>query len=563
MPAAHITDLSLLAAIDGFIILGDTAGDRAGSSVASAGDVNGDGIDDLIVGAPRGNDGGTDAGEAYVVYGVAGTMRGTVDLSILTAAQGFVIQGDAAGDLAGFSVSSAGDVNGDGIDDIVVGAPQGNDGGTVAGEAYVIYGVAGTTRGTLDLSALTAAQGFIIQGDADYDFAGRGVASAGDINGDGIDDLIVGAPFGDDGGTDAGEAYVIYGQTGAIRGTLDLGSLTAAQGFIIQGDTAGDQAGRNVASAGDVNGDGIDDLIVGAALGDDGGTTAGEAYVIYGEAGATRGRVDLTGLTAAQGFIIQGDAAGDAAGGSVASAGDINGDGLDDLIVGALRGDDGGTSAGEAYVIYGQTGASRGTLDLTALTAAQGFIIQGDMAGDYAGLSVSGAGDVNGDGIDDLIVGAPYSDDGGTFAGEAYVIYGQTGATRGTLDLTGLTAAQGFIIQGDTAYDSAGFSVASAGDANGDGIDDLIVGAPFGDDGGLFAGEAHVVFGGSVNGFGAVVDLTSLLSPYGFIILGKTPGDQAGFSVSAAGDVNGDGLDDLIVGAPYADDGGNDAGEAM
>jgi len=132
----------------------------------------------------------------------------------------------------------------------------------------------------LDLSTLTAIDGFIIQGGASDDYAGFSVSSAGDVNGDGIDDLIVGARYGDDGGTNAGEAYVIYGQAGATRGTLDLSTLTAAQGFVIQGDAAGDQAGRSVSGAGDVNGDGIDDLIVGAPLGDDGGFDAGEAYVI-------------------------------------------------------------------------------------------------------------------------------------------------------------------------------------------------------------------------------------------------------------------------------------------
>ena len=134
--------------------------------------------------------------------------------------------------------------------------------------------------------------------------------------------------------------------------------------------------------------------------------------------------VDLSALTPSAGFIIQGDAAGDRAGFSVSSAGDVNGDGIDDLIVGAPFGDDGGTDAGEAYVIYGVTGSARGTVDLTNLVASDGFVIQGDLAGDWAGISVSSAGDVNGDGISDLIVGALYSDLGGEKSGEAYVIYG-------------------------------------------------------------------------------------------------------------------------------------------
>src|SRR5262249_38145127 len=152
------------------------------------------------------------------------------------------IQGDTAGDNAGLSVSSAGDINGDGLDDLIVGAWHGDDGGTDAGEAYVVYGKASLTN--IDLTTLTAAQGFIIQGDMAFDWAGFSVSSAGDVNGDGFDDMIVGAPQGDNGGTDAGEAYVVFG--GTSLASIDLTNFTAAQGFIIQGDVAGDQAGRNV-----------------------------------------------------------------------------------------------------------------------------------------------------------------------------------------------------------------------------------------------------------------------------------------------------------------------------
>ncbi|MCP4306135.1 MAG: hypothetical protein GY788_14900, partial [bacterium] len=299
------------------------------------------------------------------------------------------------------------------------------------------------------------------------------------VNGDGFDDLIVGARLGDDGGDKAGEAYVVFGSGSGFgtdvsgRQVLYLADLTAAEGFIIQGDDADDRAGWSVSSAGDVNGDGFDDLIVGAPYG--GGGTAGEAYVVFGtDAGfgtpdvASRQVIDLTGLTAAEGFIIQGDEGGDRAGFSVSSAGDVNGDGFDDLIVGASYGDDGGGTAGEAYVVFGTDAgfgtpdvASRQVIDLTGLTAAEGFIIQGDSGDDEAGSSVSSAGDVNGDGFDDLIVGAPGGDDGGDDAGEAYVVFGSGSGFgsdvvgRQVIDLTSLSAAEGFIIQGDAGHDQA------------------------------------------------------------------------------------------------------------
>jgi hypothetical protein len=335
---------------------------------------------------------------------------------------------------------------------------------------------------------------------------------------------------------------------------------------MIQGDSANDSAGYKVSSAGDVNGDGFDDLIVGAPMGDNGGgTDAGEAYVIFGKASGF-GTIDLTTLSPANGFMIQGDRAGDRAGWSVSAAGDVNGDGLADLIIGAPRGDNGGTDAGEAYVVFGKTTGFGAVLDLASLTPSDGFIIQGDTLIDQAGISVSSAGDVNGDGFDDLIVGAPGGDDGGPNSGEAYVVFGKASGF-GTIDLTNLSAANGFIIQGDADADQTGWSVAAAGDVNGDGFDDLIVGAPMGDNGGIDAGEAYVLFGkasgfGQVVGASRVIDLTNLTFPDGFIIQGDVLGDQAGWSVSAAGDINNDGFADLIVGAPMGDDGGNNAGEA-
>jgi VCBS repeat-containing protein len=379
------------------------------------------------------------------------------DLTYVTPSLGFVIQGDAAEDGTGSSVSAAGDVNGDGFVDLIVGAPFGNDGGSNAGEAYVVFGKAaglgtvdGSGRAMLDLTSLSPADGFVIQDDVTGDNAGWSVSAAGDINGDGFADVIIGAPGGDDGGNYAGEAYVVFGGAsglgtldGAGRSVVDLASFSPAQGFIVRGDAAGDATGIGVSSAGDVNGDGLADLIVGASLGDDGGDIAGEAYVVFGKAsgfgtvdGTGRSVVDLTSLSPANGFVIQGDAAGDEAGYSLSSAGDVNGDGIADLIVGARGGDDGGSNAGEAYVVFGTTsgfgtvdGTGRSVVDLTTLAAANGFVVQGDEATDWAGLSVSKAGDVNGDGFADIIVGAPLGADAGVNAGEAYVVF--RGAPRG------------------------------------------------------------------------------------------------------------------------------------
>ena len=601
-----------------------------GYSASRAGDVNGDGLADLIVGARWGGDGDDDAGEAYIIYGKAdpdtgdgaagtqfgaaekeGAMRQFLDTTHLAAADGFVIQGDAAYDNLGESVSAAGDVNGDGLADLIVGAHQGRDGGTNAGEAYIIYGKAGTT-GTQFGEAV--ALSVSVNTDMEHPVTTTITTTLGE---------------GDSAPADS-----------VVRRVLDTTELAPAAGFIIQGDVGGDYLGKSVSGLGDINGDGLADLIVGAYRGGDGGTDAGEAYIVYGKVdadgdgtqfGSTEGVgmamrqvLDTTDLAAADGFILLADAAGDRLGWSVSGAGDINGDGLADLIVGALYGDDGGnTFAGEAYIVYGKIdadgdgtqfgtaemeGEMRQVLDTTKLAPAEGFVLQGDRAFDQLGWSVSGAGDINGDGLDDLIVGANVGSDGGTSAGEAYIIYGKAGTdgtqfgmevrlrssgrtvtdnsepsnsvVRQVLDTSLLAPADGFILQGDVMNDQLGYSVSGAGDINGDGLADLIVGAL----GGFGAtGKAYIVYGkagtdGTQFGMAVsgptgesspltafaqrqVLDTTGLAPTDGFILQGAA-GDFLGGSVSGAGDVNGDGFDDLIAGAHFGDDGGPSAGEA-
>lgn len=489
MPAP-IIPIRSLAEADGFILQG-VAGSVAGSDISSAGDINGDGFEDFLVAAYFGALGGSTAGQVYVVYGRAGATRPGLNLANFSAADGFIIIGDASGDLLGTGVSAAGDVNGDGIDDLIVGAMQGDNGGVNAGEAYVIFGRAGATRGNIDLTTLAAADGFTIIGDIDGDNLGRDVSDAGDINGDGIDDIIISAQGGDDGGNGAGEAYVIYGRAGATRADIDLSALTAADGFVIQGDLAGDGL-RGVSAAGDINGDGIDDLIVGSPLADNGGTSSGAAYVIFGTSNATRSNIDLSALAAADGFTIVGENIGGQLGLEVTNVGDVNADGIDDVIIGAWAG-----GTGTAWVIFGKTGATRGTINLAALSPSDGFAIRGINASDQTGLSVSG-GDVNGDGINDLVIGVPFGDASGrTNAGDVYIVFGQAGATRATVNLASLGATEGVVITGDASSDRFGFRVSTA-DINNDGYADILVGSPTGANGGTQAGEANIIWGRAV-----------------------------------------------------------------
>jgi len=385
-----------------------------------------------------------------------------------------------------------------------------------------------------NLSSLNGSNGFTINPINPTDFLGTSVSDAGDINGDGIDDLIIGAPGAASG---AGQSYVVFGSTSGFSASLDLSSLDGSNGFAINGSGT-NFSGFSVSSAGDTNGDNIDDLIIGAESAILG---AGQSYVVFGSTNSFSASLDFSSLDGSNGFTINGingfNSAGnsDSSGRSVSSAGDINGDNIADLIIGAPNAISG---AGQSYVVFGNSSGLGVSFNLSDLNGSNGFAINGNEA-DLSGNSVSSAGDINGDNIDDLIIGAP-----GT--GKSYVVFGSTSSFNATLDLSSLDGSNGFAINGN-ATDPLGRSVSSAGDINGDNIDDLIIGAPRAISG---AGQSYVVFG-STNGFGATLDVSNLNGSNGFAISGNDT-DSSGFSVSAAGDVNNDNIDDLIIGAPFA-----------
>jgi hypothetical protein len=478
----------------------------------------------------------------------------------LNGSDGFIINGVAEEDRSGGSVSSAGDVNGDGIDDLIIGATGVDpDNNSRAGSSYVVFGSDISLPNPFNLTTINGTNGFIINGVAGNDFLGVSVSSAGDINGDGIDDLILGASQG--GVNTAGSIYVVFGSdvNGGLPNPFNLTSLDGTNGFSINGLATSDNFGVSVNSAGDVNGDGIDDLIIGA---NGASANTGSSYVVFGSnvIGGLPHLINLASLDGTNGFSINGVTTDDASGESVSSAGDINGDGIDDIIIGAIGADPGSNErAGSSYVVFGSNiiGGLPHPFNLSSLDGSNGFALHGIGEFDQSGSSVSRAGDINGDDIDDLIIGAKFADATGNndFDGSSYVVFGSNvdGGLPHPFNLSSINGINGFTLNGADESGQFGVSVSTAGDVNGDGMDDLIIGA---DGASANTGSSYVVFG-SNNLFPHPFNLTSLDGKNGFVLNGVSAEDRSGSSVNAAGDVNNDGIDDIIIGAIFADPGGN------
>ncbi len=405
----------------------------------------------------------------------------------------------------GFSVARAGDVNNDGYSDVIIGAYRHENGAHDGGTVFGFYGSA---------SGLSTTPNWITDVDNDGAWFGWAVASAGDVNNDGYDDVIVGAVYY---ANQFGGAFVYLGSASG---------LATSPVWSAQGDQDGCRFGISVASAGDVNNDGYDEVIVGARLYISDNGKEGRAYLYMGSAAGPSATADWIGeanqTSAEYGY-------------RVASAGDVNADGYDDVMVSARLFDDPEYGEGKVFLYYGASGG---------LNTSPGWTADGDQASVEFGKSINGAGDVNNDGFDDIIIGSIYFSNGESHEGRAFVYMGSASGPSLNPDWTA---------EADQADAFFGAAVASAGDVNGDGFDDVIVGA-YGFDGDLADEGKAYVYHGSLSGLSVTPDWTAE---------SNQTGCEYAIAVSSAGDVNNDGFAEVLVGADLYDNGQADEGGAF
>ena len=475
-----------------------------GAAAATAGDVNGDGFSDVIVGAP----GAPDAYVPGAVYAYHGGPAGP------NTSSGWTKEGDLAGAYFGYSVAPAGDVNGDGYADVIIGAVFYDDGQLREGKAFVYHGSA---TGLPILPNWTATSN---QAEARM---GYSVSTAGDVNGDGYDDVLIGCRGYSNPEKDEGAAFVWYGSD---RGLGSAGTPANAD-WSAEANQASAYFGISVSTAGDINGDGYGDIIVGASLYDDGQSDEGAAFVWHGSAAG----LGHPGTPSNADWSATGNQVSSRFGAAIASAGDVNGDGFGDVLVGAYLYDAPEENAGMAFAWYG----SPAGLGADGTPSNAGWSAQGG-AGSSFGFALAGAGDVNGDALSDVVVGAYLADlPGAADCGGISVFHGTP---------SGIARSAAYNTYGTHADDRLGQSVRSAGDVNGDGYADLVSGAPNWDgDGKLNCGLVIVHYGGAGGLSGA----------WSWVAQGDAAGDGFGTSVAGVGDVDGDGYADLLIGAPYRD----------
>ncbi|WP_281310417.1 HYR domain-containing protein [Flavobacterium flavigenum] len=487
---------SILDGANGFKIDGKAAKDDLGFKTKSAGDINGDGIPDIMIGAPGADFGGaSNVGEIYVIFGGSGFSFDSFDVSTLNGTNGFVIRGVVADEKLGDMISSVGDFNQDGIDDIIVGD---NFNSGAKGTAFIFYGKNSGFQPLYNRTDIDNSKGLFITLDATATTTVKDVSAAGDINHDGVPDAVI--TENSNGKTNY---YIIFGH--ASVSSLNTSSLSGANGFTIKGylqsGSGTDSTARN---AGDVNHDGIGDLIIGCPSYKEGSDyNVGRVVVLFGKNSVFPASVQLETLNVADGFVITNTGSYNNLGKSVAAAGDFNADGIDDFIIGAPgKALDGQNSVGEAYVVFGRS-TFPATFAIESLNASTGVIFQGKDLGSQFGFTVAGIFDVNNDGKSDIAIS---SKRGISNNGSVYIVFGGTTATGIVKEKMILNTIGYQIFDSYDGYSTNifGCDVAGIRDFNQDGKNDFILGYIRNADYYGDKGNAYIFYGEKIDRIDAV-----------------------------------------------------------